>query len=88
MVAHEAWDLLADAAPLLPEKVQLSARLLTLLTVGDAVMSGWAGEAATPVARVTRVRGPRSLNILNRQELKNEVKRKMKNENEMSDMSL
>jgi hypothetical protein len=64
MVAHEAWDLLAEAAPLLPEKVQLSARLLTVLTVGDAVMSGWAGEAATPVARVTRVREPRSLNIL------------------------
>jgi hypothetical protein len=64
MVAHEAWDLLAEAAPLLPEKVQLSARLLTVLTVGDAVMSGWAGEATTPVARVTREREPRSLNIL------------------------
>lgn len=40
MVEHDAWDLLADAAPLEPEKVQLVALLATTPGSGAGVISG------------------------------------------------
>lgn len=61
MVAHDAWEALAEAAPSSPEKVQESARLFN---DGDAVMAGSAGEAMAPEAKEATAKEPRSLYIL------------------------
>jgi hypothetical protein len=59
MVEHDFWDLLADDAPLEPEKVQLVA-LFTRAISGGAVMAGAAsatglatGEANENAAKAT-----------------------------------
>jgi hypothetical protein len=53
MVEHDFWDLLAEAAPFDPEKVQLVA-LLTSPGSGAGVIAGPAiGEAIADAARAT-----------------------------------
>jgi hypothetical protein len=61
MVEQEACDLLAEAAPEEPEKVQEVARLAKL---GASVMAGSAtGEAMTPTAKAATKKEPKSLGI-------------------------
>lgn len=64
IVEQDACDLLAEAAPVEPEKVQEVARLAKL---GASVMAGAAGSAAgeamEPTAKAATKREPKSLDI-------------------------